>query len=1055
MQAARDRVRGIILNALLPALALAAFWLLLLQPLVQPGKMTCSHDGALYLLRVSQLDAMVRQGIVWPRWLPGMAYGYGYPLFNFHPALGLYAAVILHHLGLTLLQSWNLTLALSVLASGLTMYLWTRQVLGARGGFVAAIAYMFAPYVLYDVYWRGNITESLTLPLSPWVMWALLRTILERRWRYALVGALAYAAVLLTHPAVSLMLTPIVLVYVLFLFGGTRDRGALAFQLAATFTLALGLAAFFLIPAYWEKEQVQLWRAITPGGQNFRNHFVSLGELFGPAAASDPLLINPSPPRGLGWASGVWGLVGVLITLWARPRLNRIHKHHVAWAALTLGGVVLMMLPVAEPIWSHAPLLPFIQYPWRFLGIASLLLAFLAGAGVAALEQWRGAQNILALLGAVMLVVNATPWMYPRLCPASDEATQAGYTKFERSTGLIGTTSSAEYLPVAVQEVPTNSPMVRALRTDQPVVRWDAPGARVVQARDNGLDAELVLESEKPVQVVYRAFYFPGWRATLDGEPIPLSIVPPLGLMAVNVPAGRHTLAVQFGNTPIRTIGEIVSLGAIVLVIAIGLYELRARLPVSRSMILSLSPAAWLGAIGVGLTLLVLKLGVVDRMDTPLRWRRLQGDQFKGAAYTSTAMVAGRARLLGYDVRPQPAVAGDLVYADLYWTLEQPLDFRVAVRLVDERGLEWSDKIELDVARGSYSVPPPPLEWPAGAYADDRHAVRILPGTPPGDYWLVALPFDPATLAPLPISAGPRAPGDYPGVSVGRLRVILPGSPSAIELQDWSVRVQSRLGDDLVLMGYSQDREEAASGQEMLLSFGWQAQRPPQSDYTVQLELVTANGQVVAQWSALPGREHFPTTRWQAGQFIRSQILVRVPGRVESGEYRWRLTLLDGNGAQVGQVMLGRLGIVAPQRLWTAPAVARPLNIQLGDAIVLAGLDAPGNIESGQPLSVTLVWQATGQTDHDYKVFVHLLSADGQVVAQSDAVPAGWTRPTSSWQIGEYVVDLHTLDLKGDLAEGKYLLVAGMYDSTSGQRLAVRGGGDTIHLGEILLSSHK
>jgi len=41
------------------------------------------------------------------------------------------------------------------------------------------------------------------------------------------------------------------------------------------------------------------------------------------------------------------------------------------------------------------------------------------------------------------------------------------------------------------------------------------------------------------------------------------------------------------------------------------------------------------------------------------------------------------------------------------------------------------------------------------------------------------------------------------------------------------------------------------------------------------------------------------------------------------------------------------------------------------------------------------------------------------------------------------------------LAEGKYSLVVGMYDSASGQRLALQGAGDVVHLGEIQLSPQK
>ena len=138
-------------SAAWPVAAQAAFELPVLGPLVQPGWMTCCHDSMLHLRRAVQLDGLVRQGVWWPRWLPALVLGYDYPLFNFYPALSLHPSLILHRLGRCRLQGWNLSMAWSVLASGLAMYLWARQVLGPRGGFVAAVAYMLAPYQLYDV----------------------------------------------------------------------------------------------------------------------------------------------------------------------------------------------------------------------------------------------------------------------------------------------------------------------------------------------------------------------------------------------------------------------------------------------------------------------------------------------------------------------------------------------------------------------------------------------------------------------------------------------------------------------------------------------------------------------------------------------------------------------------------------------------------------------------------------------------------------------------------------------------------------------------------------
>jgi len=134
--------------------------------------------------------------------------------------------------------------------------------------------------------------------------------------------------------------------------------------------------------------------------------------------------------------------------------------------------------------------------------------------------------------------------------------------------------------------------------------------------------------------------------------------------------------------------------------------------------------------------------------------------------------------------------------------------------------------------------------------------------------------------------------------------------------------------------------------------------------------------------------------------------------------------------------------------------VSHQVNTRVGDEFMLIGFDAPlVPVTPGQAVPVILVWQATGETDQNYKVFVHLLDAGGRPVAQSDAVPANWTRPTSGWQVGEFVLDRHTLDLKDNLRPGEYRLVAGMYETESGQRLPVAPGGDVVELGKILVSA--
>jgi len=1041
----------------LPMLALIAFWTLTLKPLVQSGMMTCSHDGMLHLLRAFHLDAMARQGIWWPRWVPTLVFGYGCPLFNFYPALSLYPILILHRLGLSLLQSWNWTLALSILASGGAMYLWAQQVLGQRGAFIAAVAYMLAPYQLYEVYWRGSVSGALTWPLLPVVLWAALRVMQECRWVYALIGAVAYAAILLTNAPASLMFTLILVAYLFALMWGGPNRRMVACQLAGMMILGVGLAAFFLAPAFFERSQVQFWRASALGGVDFRKHFLSLFDLPGPFLASDPRLVNPSsPPRSLGWAICLLAGIGVLTAWWRRAHIGHAYKLHLIWAALTLIGAIVMTSFISEPIWSHAPLLssflPFIQFPWRFLGVATLSASLLVGLGVAVLDdsmQGGVLGKCLAPVALTMLAANTLPWAYPRLCPAPDVPDQAFFTAYEASAKLIGGATFSEYLPIAVQQVPTTSPMDAAMRAGQPVIRWDAPGARILASRDDGLRAELTLESDTSVQVIYRAFYFPGWQATLDDQPVDLQVTLPMGLMAVNIPAGRHVLTIRFGSTSLRTISEYVSLVVALLIIVIGAFDLCSTLHTSHSTVAvsarSACAATWLGLIVFGVALLVLKLAVVDCCDTPLRPSRLRSDgQLIGAMHPSRVVVAGQARLLGYDVRPERAVAGDVAVLALYWTLDGVLDFGATVRLLDEQGLEWSYKSEPYEALGGYNGPPPSRYWLPHTYADDRHAMRILPGTPPGDYLLVVVPYNPETTAPLPISAGQTAPAGYPGAVIGKLQITAPTRPPPVDTLELAVRADVQLGVDLTLLGYSQDREQVAAGQVMRLTLGWQARQKPQKDYMLRLELVAPDGQTVTQLALAPGGAQYPTSRWAAGEIIRTQAMVRIPGRAQSGQYTWRAVLFDGS-EMVGQAALGQVQITAPLRVFSLPAVPHRLEARMGEWVALVGYDAPEQVVPGQVMPVTLVWQALGETERDYKVFVHLLDAHptGRMIVGSDAVPVNWTRPTPGWITGEYITDSHMLALPPDIAPGNYWLEVGMYEVSTGMRL-----------GECVLSEH-
>ncbi len=117
------------------------------------------------------------------------------------------------------------------------------------------------------------------------------------------------------------------------------------------------------------------------------------------------------------------------------------------------------------------------------------------------------------------------------------------------------------------------------------------------------------------------------------------------------------------------------------------------------------------------------------------------------------------------------------------------------------------------------------------------------------------------------------------------------------------------------------------------------------------------------------------------------------------------------------------------------PLAESAVDVTFGDVIALERVGTLPTARSGSVLPVALYWRATHPVAADYHVFVHLITADGSIVAQSDGQPALRTRPTSTWSPGERIEDRHALSLPVDLASGDYALITGLYLPDNGERL--------------------
>ena len=116
--------------------------------------------------------------------------------------------------------------------------------------------------------------------------------------------------------------------------------------------------------------------------------------------------------------------------------------------------------------------------------------------------------------------------------------------------------------------------------------------------------------------------------------------------------------------------------------------------------------------------------------------------------------------------------------------------------------------------------------------------------------------------------------------------------------------------------------------------------------------------------------------------------------------------------------------------------------------ISLAGVSYQLSEQSGEQwLNVWLQWEVTAPPGTDYKVFIHLLDANGIIAAQHDGIPVSSYAPTRIWTAGAVIDDRYSIALPPSLSVGEYRLSVGLYDPLTGDRLSlIEEAGDAVQL---------
>ena len=281
--------------------------------------------------------------------------------------------------------------------------------------------------------------------------------------------------------------------------------------------IAFGLTAFFWLPALAEKQFTLVDQLLIKNLASYKIHFLCPGQLwyspwgFGGSVAGCT--------DGLSFALGkIYFLViiaGLVVSLFKKSRIGLISFVLFAFS-------IFMTLPYSQFIWDKIPQLWYLQFPWRFLEFAALFSALLAGS--------LNKKLLVFILIPLVIFINSKYFTPQKFIPdATDQKLTSDY-----QIKWVVSSSSFEYLPkgwawkdITPQEI----------RKDQ-----------------------------------VKITNFPGWKVWVDGKETSINDNNKYKLITVSVPPGDHKITVKFTNTPVRTLGNLVSL---ICILGLVLYGFR------------------------------------------------------------------------------------------------------------------------------------------------------------------------------------------------------------------------------------------------------------------------------------------------------------------------------------------------------------------------------------------------------------------------------------------------------------------------------------------------
>jgi 6-pyruvoyl-tetrahydropterin synthase related domain len=504
------------------------------------GEMPVTHDGVMHYNQMRSFRDGLAAGRVFPRWESETHYGHGAPTTSFYPP-GVYYLTSLFY---WLLGDWRRVFFLlhlvMMMASGGAIYWYARQTMSRGASLMAMAVYIIAPYHLINQYQRGAIAEQMSFIWMPLILLFADRLRRDKR-SLADFAALAilFAAFLYSHPPTAYQF---VLVFgSCFSIWAVRQGNWRGLGLIAL-SLVVGslIAAAYFYPAI--VEQPLIYADDVERTWPYHSSYV-----FDYAQKNYDRINNQFFVR----IDNIWVFSAVAIVLTGsilpiiRNHIESIDLRSSMFFWIAAGALaVFLMTRYSYPLGRLIPKIEIGVFSWRLLSLASLAVALLAGLCWQAAIDMIGKRRLPALIlcaaasGLILAAAIAVSAWYIVMPMYRVEAFKPIPEHYNYAT-----------LPRGVpRDVPKMEPAQLASGTGSVKVELWQPEFRRIR-----------VETDRADQLQFRTSNYPGWTASVDGRVTEIK-TGDAGMIVIDLPAGEHSVTLDFRSTPVRRMSVLITL---------------------------------------------------------------------------------------------------------------------------------------------------------------------------------------------------------------------------------------------------------------------------------------------------------------------------------------------------------------------------------------------------------------------------------------------------------------------------------------------------------------